>query len=68
MKGIYQHFFLVALTLLLLCGDAMAQDASHLETATSEDRGDWGLLGLLGLIGLFGLKRRKPEGNIIVER
>lgn len=39
--------------------DVIAQDASHYETATAEDSGDWGLLGLLGLIGLFGLRKKK---------
>jgi hypothetical protein len=52
------------LTLLLLSGDALAQDASHLETATSEDKGDQGLLSLLGLIGLFGLKRKKLKAAL----
>lgn len=64
MKGMTKRFYLTMLILLLVCGDAMTQDASHLETATSEDKGDWGLLGLLGLIGLFGLKRKKAEANI----
>lgn len=40
---------------------AIAQDASHYETATSKDSGDWGLLGLLGLIGLLGLKKKKAR-------
>ena len=36
-----------------------AQDASHEETARTEDSSDWGLLGLIGLVGLLGL-RKKP--------
>ena len=48
---------------------AIAQDASHYETATDEDSGDWGLLGLLGLIGLLGLKKKKhPSGPVNVKR
>lgn len=50
---------------LLIAITAVAQDASHYETATSTDSGDWGLLGLLGLVGLLGLrKKRRPDSAV----
>ena len=52
---------LIAMAFLFLLPEGtpqvMAQDASHYETATSEDSGEWGLLGLIGLVGLLGLEK-----------
>jgi hypothetical protein len=60
----------VAVCLFLASGSIslMAQDASHMETATAEDSSDWGLLGLLGLIGLLGLKKKKRVHDIDVDQ
>lgn len=67
MKNIKHILIAMIFSLWLPAGtpQVMAQDASHYETATSEDSGDWGLLGLLGLVGLLGLRKKKsPETNI----
>jgi MYXO-CTERM domain-containing protein len=63
MKKINQCMF-AAILCVFLTGNAplAAQDASHPQTATSQDSSDWGLLGLIGLIGLLGLRKKKePE-------
>lgn len=63
MRKIIQ-FTTAAVLCLFLTGSinvAKGQDASHPETATSQDASDWGLLGLIGLIGLLGLKKKKAD-------
>lgn len=72
MKNVRTNLRITAFCFLLTLGTApcvIAQDASHYETATAEDSGDWGLLGLLGLIGLLGLKKKKhPSGPITAKQ
>ena len=70
MKTISKFLVAAAVSLCLLGGapNAQGQDASHYETATSSDGGDWGLLGLLGLIGLLGLKKKKSTQDFHVKR